>query len=67
MKTLIIILSLFCIVLFSASAFAQFDLDVGKKIEKKVNNEIDKAADDTIDETAETIKKVGATEKILEK
>ena len=67
MKTLTIILSLFCIVLFSASAFAQFDLDIGKKIEKKVNKEVNKAADDAIDETVETIKKVGATEKILEK
>jgi len=59
MKTLIIILSFLCIVLFSASAFAQFDLDIGKKIEKKVNKEVNKAADDAIDETVETIKKGG--------
>ena len=57
MKTLTIILSLLCIVLFSASAFAQFDLDIGKKIEKKVNKEINKAADDAIDEGIDAVKK----------
>ena len=57
MKTLTIILSLFCIVLFSASAFAQFDLDIGKKLEKKVNKEINKAADDAIDEGIDAVKK----------
>ncbi|MCH7772080.1 MAG: OmpA family protein [Bacteroidetes bacterium] len=57
MKTLTIILSLLCIVLFSASAFAQFDLDIGKKLEKKVNKEINKAADDAIDEGIDAVKK----------
>ena len=57
MKTLTIILSLLCIVLFSVSAFAQFDLDIGKKIEKKVNKEINKAADDAIDEGIDAVKK----------
>ena len=57
MKTLTIILSLLCIVLFSAGAFAQFDLDIGKKIEKKVNKEINKAADDAIDEGVDAVKK----------
>ena len=57
MKTLIIILSFLCIVLFSAGAFAQFDLDIGKKIEKKVDKEVNKAADDAIDEGVDAVKK----------
>lgn len=57
MKTLTIILSLLYIVLFSAGAFAQFDLDIGKKIEKKVNKEVNKAADDAIDEGVDAVKK----------
>jgi len=62
MKTLTIILSLLCIVLFSAGAFAQFDLDIGKKIEKKVNKEVNKAADDAIDEGVDAVKKGGEGE-----
>ena len=57
MKILTIILSLLCILLFSTSAFAQFDLDIGKKIEKKVNKEVNKAADDAIDEGVDAVKK----------
>lgn len=48
------------IFIFSFTAFAQFDIDLEKKIEKKVNKEINDAADDAIDETAETIKKGGS-------
>ena len=59
MKNSAIIISLFCVLFFSISTFAQFDIDLEKKIEKKVNKEINKAADDAIDETAETIKKGG--------
>ncbi|MCH8033560.1 MAG: OmpA family protein [Bacteroidetes bacterium] len=59
MKNSAIIISLFCVLFFSVSTFAQFDIDLEKKIEKKVNKEINKAADDAIDETAETIKKGG--------
>ncbi len=62
MKTLTIILSLLSIVLFSTSAFAQFDLDIGKKIEKKVNKEVNKAADDAIDEGVDAVKKGGEGE-----
>ena len=54
MKNSAIIISLFCVLFFSISTFAQFDIDLEKKIEKKVNKEINKAADDAIDETAET-------------
>ncbi len=57
MKNLTIIISLLCVLFFSISTFAQFDIDLEKKIEKKVNKEINKAADDAIDETTETIKK----------
>jgi len=59
MKNSAIIISLFCVLFFSVNTFAQFDIDLEKKIEKKVNKEINKAADDAIDETAETIKKGG--------
>ncbi len=59
MKNSAIIISLFCVLFFSFSTFAQFDIDLEKKIERKVNKEINKAADDAIDETAETIKKGG--------
>jgi len=59
MKNSVIIMSLFCGLFFSLNTFAQFDIDLEKKIEKKVNKEINKAADDAIDETAETIKKGG--------
>jgi outer membrane protein OmpA-like peptidoglycan-associated protein len=62
MKISAIIILLFCVLFFPASAFAQFDIDLEKKIEKKVNKEINKAADDAIDETAETIKKGGEEE-----
>jgi len=54
---------LFPLFLFmSLSVFAQFGIDLEKKIEKKVNKEINDAADDAIDETAETIKKGGEGE-----
>ena len=59
MKNSVIIISLFCGLFFPLNTFAQFDIDLEKKIEKKVNKEINKAADDAIDETAETIKKGG--------
>jgi len=62
MKNSAIIILLFCVLFFPASAFAQFDIDLEKKIENKVNKEINKAADDAIDETAETIKKGGEGE-----
>jgi outer membrane protein OmpA-like peptidoglycan-associated protein len=42
--------------IFSLDTFAQFDLDLGKKLEDKVNKELSDATDDAIDETAETIK-----------
>lgn len=45
------------LVVFSINLFAQFDLDINKKIEKKVNKELNNATDDAIDETIETIKK----------
>ena len=67
MKNSAIIISLFCVLFFSVSTFAQFDIDLEKKIEKKVNKEINKAADDAIDETAETIKKGGGDEEDPEK
>jgi flagellar motor protein MotB len=50
------------IALNTADTFAQFDLDLGKKIEDKVNKELNDAADDAIDETAESIKKGGNVE-----
>ncbi len=59
MKNSTILILLFCVLFFSVNTFAQFDIDLEKKIEKKVNKEINKAADDAIDETAETIKKGG--------
>ncbi len=67
MKNSLIIISLFCGLFFSVNTFAQFDIDLEKKIEKKVNKEINKAADDAIDETAETIKKGGGDEEDPEK
>jgi outer membrane protein OmpA-like peptidoglycan-associated protein len=51
--TFIIILS------FTISVFAQFDLDLEKKVTNKVNREMNDAVDDAIDETAETVKSGG--------
>jgi len=62
MKNSAIIISLLCIYLFTPSAFAQFDIDLEKKIEKKINKELNDAADDAIDESVETIKKGGEEE-----
>ncbi|MCH7517168.1 MAG: OmpA family protein [Bacteroidetes bacterium] len=62
MKNSTIIISLLCVFFLTTSAFAQFDIDLGKKIEKKINKELNDAADDAIDETAETIKKGGGDE-----
>jgi len=59
MKNSSILISLLYIFFFATSTFAQFDIDLEKKIEKKINKELDDAADDAIDETAETIKKGG--------
>lgn len=59
MKNSAIIISLLCILFFPINTFAQFDIDLEKKIEKKINKELNDAADDAIDETAETIKKGG--------
>ena len=61
MKNAKIIISLLCIFFFTTSTFAQFDIDLEKKIEKKINKELNDAADDAIDETAETVKKGGST------
>jgi outer membrane protein OmpA-like peptidoglycan-associated protein len=52
----------FIFTVFSINLFAQFDLDLGKKIEDKVNKELNDATDDAIDETTETIKKGGKVE-----
>jgi outer membrane protein OmpA-like peptidoglycan-associated protein len=52
----------FILIVFSVNLFAQFDLDIKKKIEKKVNKELNDATDDAIDETTETIKKGGESE-----
>jgi len=52
----------FILLVFSINLFAQFDLDIKKKIEKKVNKELNEATDDAIDETTETIKKGGESE-----
>ncbi len=41
---------------FSPTTFAQFDLDIEKKVKNKVNKELNNATDDAIYETAETIK-----------
>jgi OOP family OmpA-OmpF porin len=59
MKNSSIFISLLYIFFFTTSTFAQFDIDLEKKIEKKINKELNDAADDAIDETAETIKKGG--------
>lgn len=47
---------------FTAEVFAQFDIDLDKKIKDKVNKELNDVTDDAIDETAETIKKGGKVE-----
>ena len=52
----------FILIVFSINLFAQFDLDIEKKISDKVNKELNDATDDAIDETAETIKKGGKVE-----
>jgi outer membrane protein OmpA-like peptidoglycan-associated protein len=44
---------------FTVCVFAQFNIDLEKKVTNKVNKEINKATDDAIDETAETIKSGG--------
>jgi len=64
MKTLIIILSFLCIVLFSTSAFAQFDIGdkIKKKVGRKVDKEVDKTIDKGIDETEKVIKGEGENE-----
>ncbi len=54
---------LFLLFLFiSFSVYAQFDIDIEKKIKDKVNKELNDATDDAINETAETIKKGGEEE-----
>ena len=44
---------------FTVCVFAQFNIDLEKKVTNKVNREVNKATDDAIDETAETIKSGG--------
>jgi len=44
---------------FTVCVFAQFNLDIEKKVTNKVNREVNKATDDAIDGTAETIKSGG--------
>jgi OmpA-OmpF porin, OOP family len=44
---------------FAVSVFAQFDIDLEKKVTNKVNKEMNDAVDDAIDETAETVKSGG--------
>ncbi len=61
MKNSLILISLLYIFFFTTSTFAQFDIDLEKKIEKKINKELNDAADDAIDETAETVKTGGST------
>jgi len=63
MKNSSILISLLYIFFFTTSTFAQFDIDLEKKIEKKINKELNDAADDAIDETTETVKKGGSTGK----
>ncbi|NNG26050.1 MAG: OmpA family protein [Ignavibacteriaceae bacterium] len=55
-----LVFSLF--LLLSFSVYAQFDIDIEKKITDKVNKELNDATDDAINETAETIKKGGEGE-----
>jgi len=64
MKTLTIILSLLCVVLFSANTFAQFDIGdkIKKKVERKAEKEVDKTIDKGIDETEKVIKGEGENE-----
>jgi OmpA-OmpF porin, OOP family len=61
MKTLTVILSLFCALLFTSNSFAQFDIGnkIEKKVTRKVDNEIDKAIDEGINETEKEIKGKG--------
>jgi len=46
----------------TVSVFAQFDIDLEKKVTNKVNNEINKATDDAINETVEGVKTIGTEE-----
>jgi len=55
-----LLLSLFLFISFSV--YAQFDIDIEKKIKDKVNKELNDATDDAINETTETIKKGGEGE-----
>ena len=59
MKKINLIITIIFISTFTLNVFAQFDLDLEKKVTNKVNREINKATDDAIDETAETIKSGG--------
>ncbi len=62
MKKSNLIMTFIISLVFTVSVFAQFNIDLEKKVTNKVNKEVNKATDDAIDETAETIKSGGQSE-----
>ena len=56
MKKINLILTIIISLTFTVCVFAQFNIDLEKKVTNKVNKEMNDAVDDAIDETAETVK-----------
>jgi len=59
MKKINLIITFFISLTFTVNVFAQFNIDLEKKVTNKVNKEMNDAVDDAIDETAETVKSGG--------
>jgi OmpA-OmpF porin, OOP family len=59
MNKINLILSFIVSLTFTVCVFAQFNIDLEKKVTNKVNKEMNDAVDDAIDETAETVKSGG--------
>ena len=59
MNKINLILSFIVCLTFTVCVFAQFNIDLEKKVTNKVNKEMNDAVDDAIDETAETVKSGG--------
>jgi len=59
MKKINLIVTFVISLTFTVNVFAQFNIDLEKKVTNKVNKEMNDAVDDAIDETAETVKSGG--------
>jgi len=59
MKKINLIITFVISLTFTVNVFAQFNIDLEKKVTNKVNKEMNDAVDDAIDESAETVKSGG--------